>query len=76
MIAQQTTKSTALPEELESPSAKLVYLYIATNGEVTLSDLYEALGLKRLTLYTILRTLQDRDLVEERGDGYATARPA
>ncbi|MFB6170278.1 MAG: helix-turn-helix domain-containing protein [Haloarculaceae archaeon] len=61
---------TPLPEDLESPRAKLVYLYLATNGTATLTDLQRGLGLKQLTLYSILGTLADRGLVDRTDAGY------
>ncbi|SNZ12241.1 hypothetical protein SAMN06269185_1568 [Natronoarchaeum philippinense] len=62
-----------LPAELDSPRAKLVYLYIATADSAHLTDLQATLGLKKITLFSILDTLQGRDLIEERGDAYAVA---
>lgn len=77
MMRNKSEALTALPDEIESPRAKLVYLYLASHGQATMSDLQEGLGLKRLTLYGIIDALRERDLVREAGDAYAvSARPA
>lgn len=61
----------ALPEELDSPRAKLVYLYLAVADDAALTDLQETLDLKKITLFSILESLQRRDLVEHDDDAYA-----
>lgn len=78
MSAQQSKSVRPLPDDIESPCAKLVYLYIDSTGRATLGDLEEGLDLKRLTLYGILKTLCERDLVRQNGDTYepATSRRA
>jgi len=76
MNAQQPrSESTvdALPEELDSPRAKLVYLYLSVADDAALTDLQETLDLKKITLFSILDTLQSRDLVEHDGETYAVS---
>ncbi|SEO72191.1 Sugar-specific transcriptional regulator TrmB [Halogranum amylolyticum] len=73
MMHQQTTTPTTLPRELESPRAKLVYLYLSTHGTATLAELQEALDMKKLSLYSILRTLSDREYVSRDADRYTVA---
>jgi predicted transcriptional regulator len=73
MSPQQMPNAGSVPDDIESPAAKLVYLYLTMTGEATLSDLQNGLDLKRLTLYTILKTLRERGLVQEDGDAYAPA---
>ena len=63
----------ALPDELDSPRAKLVYLYLHVAGGATLQDLQETLGLKKITLFSILDALDGRGLVEEDGEQYAVS---
>ncbi|WP_232702317.1 helix-turn-helix domain-containing protein [Halobacterium wangiae] len=63
-----------LPTEVESPRGKLVYLSLAGEG-ATVEELHARLDVPRITLYSILRTLQSRGLVHRDGDGYVTARP-
>lgn len=59
-----------LPEELESPRAKLVYLAISATGGATLAELQEALDVPKLTLLSVLDALTGRELVEETEGGY------
>lgn len=67
-IQRPTTRE--LPSELESPRAKLVYLYLrSTAGSI--DDLRSDFGLKKITLYSILRTLRERELVEKRDGRFA-----
>lgn len=63
-----------IPSELESPRSKLVYLSLRTGGGRTINDLQVETGLRKLTLHSILRTLQNRDLVHEDGDIYRVTR--
>ena len=57
-----------VPDDLSSPRAKLVYLYLATHGAVTEDDLCEGLGMKRISLYSILKTLRKGGFVSRDGD--------
>jgi DNA-binding MarR family transcriptional regulator len=60
-----------LPGVLESPQAKLVYLYLATNGESNVRELATGLSASKLALYGVLSTLEDRGVVERDGERYA-----
>ncbi|WP_435360343.1 TrmB family transcriptional regulator [Haloarchaeobius sp. DFWS5] len=62
----RTNRSTALTQ-IDSPQAKLVYLYLDTAGETTTATLQTELGLDKLSLYSILSTLDRRGLVERDG---------
>lgn len=68
---QTATTRTQLPGELESPRAKLVYLYLSSNGGATVEELQEGLSMKKITLFSILKTLRERDLVGQQADRYA-----
>ena len=61
-----------IPDELASPTAKLVYLSLYVTGEATVTDLQRQLGLSKLTLLPILESLRKRDYVERTEDGYAS----
>jgi DNA-binding MarR family transcriptional regulator len=65
------TAAPALPPELQSPRAKLVYLYLTTNGDATVSEMGESLGMKKISLYSILKTLKREGMVDCDGDTYA-----
>lgn len=73
MLETQTarTAAPALPPELQSPRAKLVYLYLTTNGDATVSEMGDSLGMKKLSLYSILKTLRKEGMVDCDGDTYA-----
>lgn len=60
----------ALPDDLRSPRAKLVYLYLKTSRGATVQELQDALNLKKITLYSLLQTLTERDLVQADADAY------
>lgn len=62
-----------LPEELESPRAKLVFLYLSTRGEASVEVLQDALDLEKITLFSILKTLDKRGLVRKESDTYRPA---
>jgi DNA-binding transcriptional ArsR family regulator len=74
-VAMSPTTSTVesrigpLPEELESPRAKLVYLALAVTGGASVAELNESLGVPKLTLLSVLDALTGRELVERRDDG-------
>lgn len=63
-----------LPTAVESPRGKLVYLSL-TQGSATVEELHTRLGVPRITLYSVLKTLQSRGLVDREGSAYVTARP-
>ena len=73
MIETKTARTAApsLPPELQSPRAKLVYLYLTTNGDATVSEMGESLGMKKISLYSILKTLKREGMVDYDGDTYA-----
>ncbi len=58
----------SVPDEIESPRAKLVYLYVTTRGETTVAQLRDDLGMRTGTALTMLRTLRERGYLERRGD--------
>ena len=62
--------TTELPAELDTAGAKLVYLALSTAGPATADDLRSRLDLGKLTLFPILGTLEDRDLVDRDGERY------
>ncbi|WP_327052562.1 TrmB family transcriptional regulator [Halomicrococcus gelatinilyticus] len=64
----------SLPEELGSPRAKLVYLYLTTTSGATVDELQAGLDLPKMALFTIVRTLRERGLVEKRGHEIAVVR--
>ena len=67
------TEALTLPPELQSPRAKLVYLYLTTNEDATVSEMGDSLGMKKMSLYSILKTLREQDMVAREGDAYTVA---
>lgn len=55
----------ALPKELRSAGAKLVYLYLTVENEATIDELQAILRMRKVTLYPLLQTLTRNGLVEK-----------
>jgi len=70
---QQTVPTIEVPGELESPSAKLVYLYLTTHDGASISDLQNGLEMKKIALYSILSTLSKRGFVQQDAEHYHVA---
>lgn len=68
-----TTGTAAVPAELESPRAKLVYLYLSMQGESSVTELQNGLEMKKISLYSILGTLCKRGLVHQDAERYRIA---
>jgi DNA-binding MarR family transcriptional regulator len=75
MATQKPPVQVSLPGDLDSPRAKLVYLYLSTVGEASVRDLTDHLDIKRMTAYSILSTLSSRGFVTREGETYAAATP-
>lgn len=69
---RSTAGPIALPDEINSPQAKLVYLYLLVRGTVTVDELGSSLGLPKLALFSILQTLSESGLVVRDGDAVST----
>ena len=52
-----------IDEDIGSPAGKLVYLYLRVNGDATPEELKRELGMPKIRLYPILKSLQDREFV-------------
>lgn len=66
--ARSVTVPITLPEQIGSPQAKLVYLYLLVRGTVSVDELGTSLGLPKLALFSILQTLSEYGLVARDGD--------
>lgn len=71
--AYATGRVEPLPEELNSPRATLVYLYLAITGGTTLDDMKRTLRVPKVTLLSVLDSLSDTGLVERDGDVFVPA---
>lgn len=67
---QLESRDLAVPDTIDSPRAKLVYLYLEAAADATVEDIQSALDMKRISLYSVLETLADRDLVEQKDGRY------
>ncbi len=74
MKAQLTATTTAdrspLPAELNSPQAKLVYLYLETTGGATVGELSETLSMKKMATLSVMNSLSTQGLVEKADNEY------
>jgi DNA-binding MarR family transcriptional regulator len=59
-----------LPDDIDSPRAKLVYLYLSVDGEQTLSDLRTTLGLPKITLLSVLGSLSSSGHIDRENGCY------
>jgi len=69
-MISQATQTHTIPTSLQSPRAKLVYLFLSTNGTATINELQDGLNMKKISLYSILKTLQKQDIISKDGDRY------
>jgi DNA-binding MarR family transcriptional regulator len=69
-MMQQATHRVTVPPAIASPRGKLVYLYLATHGGVTVDDLQDGLDMTKLSLFSILQSLQKKGLIERERDRY------
>ena len=60
-----------VPHDLDAPQTKLVYLSLLVLEEATVSELQQLLGLSKLTLLPILRSLVADGRVQSTEGGYA-----
>lgn len=65
--------SVAVPDDLESPRAKLIYLYIGAVGGTTTEALCADLELKKGTALSIIGTLRNRGYLEQTNAEYRLA---
>lgn len=72
-VTDATRRPVAVPSAVESPRAKLVYLYLGTDGASTVDTLATDLGMGKLALFSVLGTLANRGVVEAAGDTYRLA---
>jgi MarR family transcriptional regulator, organic hydroperoxide resistance regulator len=59
-----------IPDGLETSGSKLVYLYLKVEDEATINELHTALGMKKITLYSLLQTLTATKLIDQEGAMY------
>ena len=70
---QMTTADVSLPDDLESPRAKLLYLYLSACGGATADDVCESLEMDKGSALSIAGTLRDRGYVRRQDGSYELA---
>ena len=71
MSTTSIATNVSLPSGVESPRAKLVYLYLLVAGEATATELREALGIPKLAALSVLDSLRASGYVRRTEEGYA-----
>lgn len=67
------TDSITVPDDLRSSESKLVYLFLAASDGATIEELHDALDIRKISLFPVLRTLTDRDVVDCDGSTYVAS---
>jgi predicted transcriptional regulator len=62
-----------VPDALCSAESKLVYVFLAASDGATVAELHEALGLRKISLFPVLNTLAEYDVVARDGTRYVAA---
>ncbi|WP_435361429.1 helix-turn-helix domain-containing protein [Haloarchaeobius sp. DFWS5] len=62
-----------LPETITSPRAKLVYFYLTATGEATVDEIQETLGMQKIALLSVLKSLGKEGLVKRDENTYTCA---
>lgn len=69
----QSKQAIDIPTDLRSPQAKLIYLFLSMNGTTTIGELQDGLNMKKISLYSILKTLEKDDVISKNGERYTLA---
>jgi len=59
-----------VPNDLTSAESKLVYLFLTATDGATVDELHDALDIRKISLFPVLRTLTERDVVAREGATY------
>lgn len=71
--SMQKRTVTAVPSELNSANAKLVYLFVDISAGASVDEMQSSLGLGKMALFSVLDSLSKQGFVEQRGREYVTA---
>lgn len=71
--ATESTTLSQMPATLESSNSKLIYLYLVTVDEATISELQSTLEMQQLALFPTLNTLEGEGLIERDGETFTVA---
>ncbi|QCS41897.1 MarR family transcriptional regulator [Natrinema versiforme] len=67
------TRIDPVPDDLESASAKLVYLYLEAADGATIDELGEILAMKKIDVLSVLNSLSSAGYVEQADSEYVVA---
>lgn len=59
-----------VPDDLASAESKLVYLFLTASDGATIEELHDSLDIRKISLFPVLRTLTERDVVDREGATY------
>jgi len=65
-----TTDAIDVPNDLTSAESKLVYLFLTASDGATMEELHDALDIRKISLFPVLRTLTERNVVIREGSTY------
>ncbi len=69
-LNHDTARPAGIPSELNSAQAKLVYFYLEASEGATATDLHQSLGLPKLAVLSVLKSLVSEGLVEQTDTSY------
>jgi len=72
-VTESDRPSIDVPETLRSAESKLVYVFLAATDGATVEELHAALDLRKITLFPVLATLAERDVIDRDGARYVPA---
>ena len=72
---QEIDATDRMPPAIDSPRGKLVYLALSVRDGRTIDELQCVTQLSKLSLYSILRTLEQAELIEADGTEYRRLDP-
>ncbi|AZH23878.1 TrmB family transcriptional regulator [Haloplanus aerogenes] len=59
-----------VPDDLTSAESKLVYLFLTATDGASIDELHDALDIRKISLFPVLRTLTERDVIAREGAIY------
>ncbi|MBZ6495364.1 helix-turn-helix domain-containing protein [Natrinema longum] len=71
--ARTTDRLGHVPAELGSAQSKLVYLTLEATGGATATDLSELLAMRKLSVLSVLSSLESEELIERTESEYVVA---
>lgn len=72
-VGSRPTTQLDIPDELTASESKLVYLFVAASDGATVDELVSGLNLKKISLFPVLATLSERDLIDRVDGEYVSA---